>query len=822
MRVLEGIAHDFRVAIRSLTKEAGFTAVTAATLSLGIGSATAVFGLFNQLVLRPLPGVPNSSSAAYLAFDTPLDTDTPEFNRLNRGMAIAEFDELRRQATLLDGLASHRPLSGAASAGNSSSIEVFGRWIYGDYFEILGAAPASGRLLSAEDNALGSDPTVAVVSERLAATLFPGNPDAVGSTFALNGRPLTIIGIIGGGFAGHERSNLPDDVWLPLPSYVHLNELPSDEDLRSDAPSHRNFLIRPSPGVTLEAVDAQLRAVLTAMAPTSSRSLNLFIPRISSGLSVSPSAQDRTAASIRIMAAAALLLLLAACANAANLLLVRNLLRGTNAAVRRAVGATSERVARLLVTESLLLGCAGAVGGAGTAWLVTLVFRGQNLTGLPELAGFALDWRVLAFLVAAALGTTFVFGVAPSVVGSRLELRSVVEARSGPSARQSVTRSALTAAQIGLTLSILVGALLMARTLDRLYSLDTGLDLTGVAALNFTHPPGLSHEEVVDRQQRLIAAVLEVPGIDEAASSGNGPHRGGLGAGVLRGPADSSGPLGTEWWVVTDRFIELIDLALLRGEVDPLFERTEGGPQSVLLTASLARRLFGDSEAIGQPLFLGPQRELRVVGVVEDYRSHRSPDAPTDVLLMDYAQGAPGYLNMTLLVKATQFTPEVTGAVRDAFTSIFPEVPVPNLVSYEEQIDAIHAERRVFRNLFVILSGLALALSVVGLYGVISYSVASRTKELGVRSALGAGRSELLGLAFAYGGKMVLAGAILGVGLAYAIGRLLEARLFGVVPLDPVSFVLAMGLVVMLGIAASWLPARRAAAIDPAVAIRTG
>jgi predicted permease len=736
-------------------------------------------------------------------------------------MAIAEFDELRRQATLLEGLASHQGLSGAASAGSGSPVEVFGSWIYGDYFEVLGAAPAAGRLLTAEDNTLGSDPTLAVISERLAAMLFPGDADPVGRTFALAGRSLAIIGVVGGGFAGHERIDMPYDVWLPLPAQVHLWELPSDEDLRGDTPSHRRFLIRLSPGVPLEAVEAQLRAVLSAMAPTSSRALDLFVPRISPGLNISPLARERTNASIRVMAVAAFLILLAACANVANLLLVRNLTRKANAAVRRAVGASSGRVVRLLVTESLLLGLVGAVCGAGIAWLITLAFRGQNLPLLPELAGFGLDWRVFAFLAAAALGTTLLFGVGPSVVGSRSGLRSGMESRSGPAARESRTRAALTASQVGLTLSILVGALLMGRTLGRLYSLDTGLDLEGVAAVNFSLPLlSVSHSEVVDRQERLVAAARAVPGIDQAASSGNGPHRGGLGLSGLSGPAGSTEAGRAEWWVVNEGWMELVDLQLLRGETAPMFERIEGGPQDVLLTASMARRLFGETEAIGQVLAFGPERELRIAGVVEDYRSHLAPNEPTDVLLMDYAQGAPGYGNMTLLLKANAYTPEMTSAIRDAFASIFPELPVPDLVSYEDQIDSIHTERRTLRNLFAILSAFAVAISAVGLYGVISYSVASRTRELGVRSALGAGRSTLAGLILAHGAKIVLAGAILGVGLAFAIGRLLEARLFEVDPLDAGSFALSTGLIFAVGAVATWFPARRAAALDPAVALR--
>jgi putative ABC transport system permease protein len=274
-------------------------------------------------------------------------------------------------------------------------------------------------------------------------------------------------------------------------------------------------------------------------------------------------------------------------------------------------------------------------------------------------------------------------------------------------------------------------------------------------------------------------------------------------------------------WTVTEGWIELVDLQLVRGEATSMFERIDGGPQSVLLSASLARRLFGYEEAVGKTIPYGPDRQFRIAGIVEDYRSHRAPDAPTDVLLTDYAQGFPGYGNMTLLVKARTYTPEMTAAIRDAFASIFPEVPAPDLVPYEEEIDSIHTERRVLRNLFAILSAVAVVLSAVGLYGAISYSVASRTKELGIRSALGAGRSALTGLVVAEGGKIVVGGTLLGVGLAYAMGRILEARLFGVVPLDPMSFVLATSLVVMLGIAASWLPARRAAAIDPAVAIRT-
>ena len=823
MGLFEDLGRDLRVAARALTRDAGFTTVTVGTLALGVGSAAAVFGLFNQLILKPLPGVPYSSSAAYLTFDSPLAEDTPAIARTNRGMAIAEFDELRSQATLLDGIASHALLSGAASAGGGSPVQILGSWIYGDYFEALGAVPASGRLLTAEDNDPGSDPTVAVISERVAAILFPGDPDPAGSTFALDNKSLTVLGVAGGGFAGHERSAITYDVWLPLPAQVHLWDLPSDEDIRSDSPRHSRFLIRPSPGASFEAVDAQLRTILAAMAPTSSRSLELFEPRITPGLHVPPLAREETNTSLRTMAVAALLLLLAACASVANLLLIRHLNRGSSTAIRKALGASSTRVARLLTMESVLLGLAGATLGAGVAWVITRAFRGQSFPELPELSGFGVDWRVLSFLGAAAIGTTLLSGVGPAIVAGSKKLRVGMESRGGHSQGASLVRSSLSAAQVGLTLSILVGALLMGRTLSRLYSLETGLYLEGVSAVSLSFPGDLSlqPDQALDRLTRLTEAVTRIPGVEAVAAASVAPHESGSGL-LLRPPnAPDAEFIQAVRWTVTDGFLEMIDWQVIEGDGSQVFERQADGIPRVLITPALGRELFGSSSAIGQSLMPGSELEYQVVGVLEDYRSHESPTEPRHAVVIDYAQGFPqGYGGSSLLFESERLTPDILSGVRSALESTFPGVPPEAPVPFEQRIYEIHTEPRALRNLFAIVSGFAIAVSAVGLYGLISYSVATRRREFGVRSALGAQASTLASLVLSQGGRIVAVGALLGIGLAYAISRLLEARLFGVEPLDPVSFALATALVIFVGIAATWIPAYRAARIDPAGALR--
>jgi hypothetical protein len=455
--------------------------------------------------------------------------------------------------------------------------------------------------------------------------------------------------------------------------------------------------------------------------------------------------------------------------------------------------------------------------------VITYVFRGQSFPQLPELTGFNVDWRVLSFLGAVALGTTLVSGVGPAIAAGSIRLRHDMESRAGHSQSASIVRSGLCAAQVGLTLSILVGALLMGRTLGSLYSLDTGLDLGGVSEVSLSLPPEVSLEpnQALDRLTRLTAAVTSIPGVEAAAAASIAPHKGGLGL-LVRPPNNPDAePIQALNWTVTEGFLDMIDLQVIEGDASEVFETQADGIPRVLVSPALARELFGQSSAIGQSLFSGTEFELQVAGVLEDYRSHETPTEPQHVIVVDYAQRFPqGYGNSSLLFESDGLTPDIISAVGSAVESNFPGMPVQAPVPFEQRIYEIHAEPRALRNLFAILSGFAIAVSAVGLYGLISYSAATRRREFGVRSALGAQASTLAGLVLSQGGRIVSGGALFGIGLAYAITRLLEARLFGVTPLDPLSFGLATALVVLVGIAATWIPAYRAARIDPAGALR--
>lgn len=818
-RFLGDLFADLRFALRTWRREPGLAAIAVFTLALGIGPTTAVFSMVNQLVLRPLPGVFDPDGAAYLQFRT---VSAPERTQ-GRGLPIQEFDEIRRGATLLSGMAAYGLTSLHVSLGEGRPTAVSGNTVYGDFFEVLGVRPVEGRLLRGDEATPESDPLVAVISQRLRSSLFPPDEEAVGRTIRMNGHAVAVLGVAEEGFRGPERGD-EVDVWLPHSALVPLLGF-TPEMLRSpQSTMHGDIVVRLREGAGPQALEGQILEILERMAATSAENgpyLAELRPRLFPGLHTPPMWRERTNSSLRILAGVVGLVLLIACGNVANLLLFRNVTLRGKVATRRALGASSGRIARQHLVSSLLLAVLGSLLGLGAGWLMALSFRGQSLLRMPAFEGVSLDWRVSLFAAGVSILSVVFFGTIPATLAGRFDLGGALRESGGrDTGRSGTIRSALAAGQIALSLSLLVGGLLLARTMRNLYAVDTGLSIDRVVILPLDLPRGLSEGERYTLERELLTGMARVPGTEAAALGLYAPHGPSL-LGKASLPESPEEVARVPMVPVTPGWFELFGVEVVAGRT---FEGTEWEPGPtgrVVITASLARRLFGRMEVTGRTILagFGPMDEMEVVGVTEDLRMAYALDEPQDAFFVSF-QEAPDMGSLTLMVRASAMGAQLSRGIQEEVERILPSQPVADPVPLSQRVDSIHSERRIFGRLLGLLSALALLLSAVGLYGVVSSAVAGRRREFGIRIALGAEGASIAGLVSRYAGWIVGPGTLLGLGGAYVLSVLLRSRLFGVEPLDAWSYLLAAFLLGAVAAIACWMPALAAVRVDPVTTLK--
>jgi predicted permease len=804
------------MAVRSIRRRPAFTLVIVATLALGMGPALAVFGMVDQLLMRPLPGVPNTSSAAYLVFGEP---------GRGGGLTRPDFDELRRNATLVDGIAVYGLMSLVATPEQGRPISIYAQGIYGDFFEILGATASEGRVLSAEDTDLDANPLVAVIGESLRDRAFGAGAAAVGRTLTVNGHPVEIVGVAAAGFAGAERQP-PTEAWLPHGALVPLLGFQADRMRGRESSVGRDLIVGLREDVAMEAIEAQVSHVLAgivATTPEAAESIPEGAPRVFEGLSTSPLERDLTHRTLRAMTWAVALLLAIACANVANLLLFRNLARRGALATQRALGASPGRLARNQLIESLLFGLLGSATGLGVAWLIKLPFRGEQLARTPAFEGFTVGWSTAAFASGAAMLTAVLFGMVPAALAGRFDLNASLRAsRTHDSGRLGLLRAALSTGQISLTLALLVGALLMVRTIANLRAVDTGLDIEGVAwTVVPDRRPGGTTDVDHARQRELIAALSGVEGVEGVALDLFGPHgsRNVAPIGLPGVPLDVDVPLNqlTTQWPVTPGWFDVFRMAPIAGRTFREDDWTFPAGNEVVLTASLARRLFGQVDVVGRTVVVGRNTtEHQVIGVVGDYRSMNAPEEPSDAFFVPSLTRS----DFSVMTRVRSGDGAAVARVREVIESFYPELPIPESEFLAERVERIRTEERLLGYLLWTLSAFGVLISAVGLYGVIYFIVSSRQKELGIRRALGADGIRIVRLVTRTAAVIVLSGAVLGSLVAYALSGALQSELFGVEALDPISYAGAAILVVLAAFVAGLTPARAALAVDPVAVLK--
>ena len=810
--------NDLRYAARLLVKSPAFTVVAVATLSLGIGANTAIFSVVNAALLNPLP-FPGSDRLVVLS--ETVQRDTVE----RRNFSLPNYRDIRNRSQSFDGMAAWSGETFTLSSPAAPARQVQGELASAGYFELLGATPAAGRVFTrAEDEERDAHP-VALVSYPFWQRELGGAASAVGQDIALNDRPFTVVGVLPRGFKGLDDDT---DVWVPM-GMLALSESARLFDQRG-ARWH-NVVARMKAGVALQQANADVATIARQLEQTYPDSNAKY-----GGAAFS--LKDETVGSLKplllTLLAAVGFVLLIACVNLANLLLARASTRQRETAIRAALGADRNRLIRQFVAEGLLLSTLGAAGGLLLAlWSVDAI-TALAPAGLPSFVTPHLDWRVMAFVAAVTCGAGLLLGLLPALQGSRTDLNDVLKdsARGSSGGRERArVRSMLVIAEVALSMLLLVGAGLMVRSFLNLQRVDVGFRADRALTLRVALPPKYQAEQIPQAAGELMARVAAVPGVQHVAIGTDAPLTGGSSATIVSpegvDPATAERGLRVYRHGVTPGFFTVLGAGLAAGR-DFDTHDTLGAGAVAIVSRRFASKAWPGADPIGRRFTVGRGRPAKpdwitVVGVAPDlrYRSltvdtSRNPEDPD--VYFPFAQRSDRALS--LLVSTTGTPSALTTPVRHAVHAFDRDAPTYGESPFADLVSARMASFRLSAGVMSFFGLVALLLAGIGVYGLINYSVMQRRQEMGVRVALGAGRREIYALVLKDAVKLTLAGLVIGVAAALPSARLLGTQLYGVTPNDPVTYASIVGLLLTVALTATLLPARRAARVDPIVALR--
>lgn len=813
-----GVRNDVVFALRQLARNRGFAVAAVLTLALGIGANGLVFGLVNALLLRPLPGVaaPDRVIAVKdLAVSYPSHHDFAGSN------------------SALAGLAAFSDRSTAISDGKRTEI-ASAAVVSGNYFTVLGAGPSRGRVLAARDDDPGAPP-VAVLSAAFVRHFFPDGSDVIGRVVDLNGMPVTIVGVAANDFHGVQLDS-PEELWLSAHTWMALAPASFGRlDLSGRGWSWLYMIGRLAPGATIQQAAAAFHTSAEHQDASYPDSYQMLAKRIGGDnvvwageAAVSSIAHGTLVRATAIVFVVVGIVLLIACANVSNLLLARAMSRRREIGIRVAVGAGRGRVLRQLLTETAVLALFASIVGLLATQAGMRAMSHVTLPGGFSLAvvGVHVDQRVTAYTILLAFAAGLVFGVVPALQSTRNDTASALKDGAPGSGRQrSMLRRTLLIAQVALSLVLLIGAALFARSLQRALATDPGFDGAHVAVASIN--AGLIRSDSA-RTWRIYDAVVRrlntMPGVRFAAWGTTLPlDRGSDSEGFqLDGyapPPDEHA--GIETIDVTSQYLQAFSIPLLRGR---LFTEHDG-PSSqhvAVINETAARTYLPGKDALGRRILFGSADTALIIGVVRDIKYHELREKPLPVVYRVLSQhlATSGGNSLNLVVKSTGAPSASLKKIRQALHEVAPEVPVYDLSTFEERTGHTVFAQRLGVSVLGLFSLLALAITAVGIYGVVGYGVTQRTQEIGVRMALGARVGAILGLVLIENVASIVLGLIIGIGLSVAFTRMVSSFLFGISPVDIVAFGAASVLLLLVGTAAALIPALRATRVDPVIALR--
>ncbi len=811
---------DVRYGLRMIAHNPGFTLVAVLALAIGIGANATIFSFINGVALRPIAGV--SAPAQLVAVYT-----SDYSSGLYGGSSYPDYVDFRDQSDAFAGLAAYEETVLNLS-GPDAAERVRGAYVTGNYFDVLGVGARVGRTLHATDDVTPGAHPVVVISHGLWQRRFGADPAIVGRTVTLDERTFTVLGVAAENFRGL-RIGQPPEFWLPMMMMEGAAEMLHNRGSRGIEITGR---LRPD--VPLAQAQAQISAIGARLASSYPESNMGTLARpqeprpmtVVHEARVEPQAQKNIGAVLGLLLAVVGLVLLIACANVANLLLARASVRQREIAIRLALGAGRWRLIRQLLTESLLLALiGGTLGLLASLWAVDLIptFFPPGETGGLDLS---LDWRVLAFTCVVALLTGLIFGLAPALQATRLDLTTALKddaSLQGHGLRRLSLRSALVVAQLALSLVLLIGAGLFLRSLR--HALTVGPGFVPQNLLLASIKPGgtvVQKNQWPAFYQQAVERIGSLPGVRSVSLtrvvpiSGGGQRRG-VTLDGYQPQANEDTELNTN--VVGANYFATMAIPLVGGR-DFGAEDKANAPGVVIVNEELARRYFPNQNAVGKRLrFGGPANPyLEIVGVARDARYRSLREQPLPFIYIPLAQEAQE--SITLLVRTAGEPLGVVPAVRTELRGLNKDVPVYNVQTMSEHIDAALAADRMVTALLSAFGATALLLAAIGIYGVMAYSVAQRTREIGVRMALGAQGSDIARLIVGQGLVLILIGVACGLALAFALTRAVGSLLFDVSATDPLTFAAITLLLATVALVACYIPARRATKVDPMVALR--
>ncbi|HEY9231983.1 MAG TPA: ABC transporter permease [Blastocatellia bacterium] len=811
---MQTLWQDLRYGLRVLVKQPGFTAIAVFSLALGIGANTAIFSVVNAVLLRPLP-YPQPEQLMQLSQSLPgIDNDAA-------GEPKFLFWQEHNQA--FASLAIEQPIgSGVNLAGGSEAEYVSGVKVSKEFFDVLGVQPARGRGFTAEEDRPGGD-RVAILSNGLWRRRFGADAGLIGKTVSINSESFVVVGILPQGFqyqSGFQYLQSAD-VFVPLrPSPG------GDPD-----PNYR-VIGRLRPSVTRQQAQADMQQVAAAF-----RAANPQQMQEGEGIAVAP-LHEKLTANVRplllILLGAVGLVLLIACANVANLQLVRAINRQKEMAIRVALGANWQRLMKQLLSEGMLLALAGGVAGLLLAtWGVDMLAALIPERLLPRFNDLALDWRVLAFTLASTVVTGIVFSLAPAIQASRLDVSPALKEGGGAAkagAGRARLRRGLVVAEVALSLMLLTSAALLIRTFVNLRRVAPGFETRHVLTFQIS-PTGSAYNttaKVGDFYRRALERLDSLSGVEAAAVTSNLPL-----SAQFRMPFGIAGQPehqeSVQFRLITPEYFNVMQIPLQQGRG---FADTDaqGAGNVAIVNEAFARKYLADAGALGQTLMIGrgPRALIhQIVGVVGDVKQFAlASDAPP-MMFIPAAQAPDGLTMMMRRFLSCQFVLRTSGdpatlaaTVKQAMADIDSALPVSNIRPMQQIVSESIAAERFNMALMALFAGLGLALAGVGLYGVMAHAVTQRTHEIGVRMALGARPASVLAMVIRQGVGLALAGVGIGLVGAYAVTRLLATLLFGVSATDPLTFAVVSLILLGVAVGACFVPARRATKVDPMIALR--
>lgn len=816
---MSDLFHDFKQSVRTLVKSPSFTIAAIAALALGIGVNTAIFSVVNAVLLKPL---------TYPAPDRIVQFLSTSPNGNGPGASITKFHNWQQQTNVFQDVAAYDFGGPGFNLTGTVPEQVHGIHVTHDYFSLFGAPVQLGRTFTPQED-LPNGGHVVVLSNGFWKRKFGGDPKIIGTSISLSGDPYIVVGVLGPKF----ETDPVSDMWLPF-----------QFDPNSQNQGHF-FLAagRLKPGITLDQANAQLKLAAQQFL----RRYPDYNP--SNGFAVQP-LRDFIVSNVRsslfVLLGAVGLVLLIACANVANLLLVRATGRKREFAIRMALGARRSHIIRQLLTESILLSLTGGIlglilGFVGVRWLLAI-----NPGDIPRIgetgAGVGMDWRVLIFTLVISLLTGIFFGLFPAIGASRPDLNSTLKEssnRAGTGFRQNKARSLLVISEVSLALILLIGSALLIRTFVALHTVDPGFNphhvLTMYMSLTgdrFQKTAGVAQLVQLGRE-RLNA----IPGVENSASTCCLPLEGGFGlpfivVGRNLGKEKQTG--GAGWMSASPGYFDVFRIPVLRGRD---FSETDTGtsPGVVLINQAMAKKFWPKEDPVGQQIIIGkgvgPQFEepaRQIIGVVGDMRDGGLNRDPRPLMIVPQSQVTDGMtaLNANIgpvawIVRTRTDPRQLSNAITEQLRQASNGFPVARVRPMEEVV--VHSTAREDFNmlLLTIFGASALLLASIGIYGLMAYSAQQRTQEMGIRMALGADRSKIRWLVIWQGMQLALVGTALGIAGAFALAHLIASFLFGVKWWDPFVFILVPVILTLTALLAVWLPAQRASRLNPMDALRT-